>query len=86
MFKINPESIQNRFKISPKSIQKSTKICLGGCLGRFLGLLGASWGHLGSKMAPKANISQLNKQNSPLVGVQVGTRIDQKSFQKRFKM
>ena len=72
----NPRKLlQNRFKICPKTVQNRSWEALGG-----------SRGHLGSKMAPKANISQHNKPFSPQVGVQFGAKIDQKSTKNLYNM
>ena len=78
--------LENWSKIDLKSVQKRSKIDPERLLGCPGAILAPRWPQLGSKMAPKANISQHNKHFSPQVGVQFGAKIDQKSTKNRYKM
>ena len=63
---MNPQTNQKPTKNQPKIHQNGSKISLGGCLGRLLGPLGASWAHLGAKMAPRAkNVARRTPQDPP---------------------
>ena len=75
LIKDRSQLFKNWSKICPKTVQNRSR-----------GSLGGSRGHLGSKMAPKANISQHNKPFSPQVGVQFGAKIDQKSTKNLYNM
>ena len=77
-------------KITPKSVPEGVWGALGGSWG---GLGGGSWGglgglggHLGPKMAPRANIGRKHKDFFPFWGAKLGAKIEPKSVRSRSKM
>ena len=63
---VNPQTNQKTTKNQQQIHQNCSKISLGGCLGRLLGPLGASWAHLGAKMAPRAKkVARRTPQDPP---------------------
>ena len=80
-----PKPTKKQPKNQPKINQNGSKIGLGGCLGRLLGLLGASWGRLGAKMAPRTKKVEIWRFELRLLGGKLGAKIHPKSFRRPTK-